>query len=828
MNAGKISAIVVLLFFPFLQHLAQAKYSGGSGSPNDPYRIASAIDLASIPSHTEDFNKCFILTADVNVSQYQFSIGSTVVNFTGVFNGNGHSISNFKYSKSGDDAGLFSLVTGAGSKITNVILINPDVSGDTAVGSLVGYLNSGTIENCFVRDAVVSGTNYIGGLLGFNSSGKIINCSTSGTVTGVSYVGGLVGTSLYNNNQIRKCCSSCAVTGTADHIGGLAGSCWNITKSCSTGTVHGKDFVGGLAGLSEVGQSFSSADVNASGSYVGGLVGRCSIITDCYACGSVRGVSFVGGLAGDCPDSSDTITRAYSTALVTGTGTYIGGLVGWVTDSASVKYGYWDINTSGLSISPAGFGRTTYQMKSTLTFAGWGFEQPVWNIQEGIDYPHLLWEGLAGQVMPTNWYGGGTGIFNDPYLISKLEHFAALCLILDDWNRYFKLVTDINYEQFNYFSFTPIGSSDYPFSGVFDGNGHSISNFKYSTSADFAGLFGYGTYCSIKNIILIDPNVSGKSYVGALIGGLTDGRIENCSARNALISGLNYIGGLAGYCRNVSQSFSTGTVRGTSGVGGLLGACASATNCFSTADVNGTGSYIGGLVGSSYLNGLIVTDCFARGSVKRGNYVGGLVGHFYNGSNSVTKTFSTGLVTGKSSLGGLIGYIPNTSNVKDSFWDINTSGQTTSSGGADRTTAQMKTLSTFTSAGWDFNDIWAICETTNYPKLLWQIPHADIVCPDGVDFEDLAELCGQWLFEELSADLVPPGGDGIVNFADFSAFASQWTVNNDVYDLLSFTKQWLKVGLANCSADIWPLPYGDGIVNFTDLALMCNFWLEGL
>ena len=105
-------------------------------------------------------------------------------------------------------------------------------------------------------------------------------------------------------------------------------------------------------------------------------------------------------------------------------------------------------------------------------------------------------------------------------------------------------------------------------------------------------------------------------------------------------------------------------------------------------------------------------------------------------------------------------------------------------------------------------------------------PPGDIVCPDGVDIDDLAELCEQWLFEKIPADVVPPGGDGIVNFADFAVFADQWGVTNDIDDLLDFTEQWLKVGPPHYSADISPAPDGDGIVNFADFAVLANYWLQ--
>jgi hypothetical protein len=78
-----------------------------------------------------------------------------------------------------------------------------------------------------------------------------------------------------------------------------------------------------------------------------------------------------------------------------------------------------------------------------------------------------------------------------------------------------------------------------------------------------------------------------------------------------------------------------------------------------------------------------------------------------------------------------VGYNDNyygNSTITASFWDVETSGQTSSAGGEGKTTAEMKTLSTFTSAGWDFvgetangtEDIWTICQGVNYPRFTWQ------------------------------------------------------------------------------------------------------------
>jgi len=67
-------------------------------------------------------------------------------------------------------------------------------------------------------------------------------------------------------------------------------------------------------------------------------------------------------------------------------------------------------------------------------------------------------------------------------------------------------------------------------------------------------------------------------------------------------------------------------------------------------------------------------------------------------------------------------------NISHSFWDIETSGQAISTGGAGRTTAEMQTADTFLEAGWDFvdetangtEDIWWILEGQDYPRLWWE------------------------------------------------------------------------------------------------------------
>ena len=96
----------------------------------------------------------------------------------------------------------------------------------------------------------------------------------------------------------------------------------------------------------------------------------------------------------------------------------------------------------------------------------------------------------------------------------------------------------------------------------------------------------------------------------------------------------------------------------------------------------------------------------------------GLVGHTFN--SNITNSYSTGTVTAVGSYAAGLATGENLAEyVYNSFWDMESSGQTYSDCGTGKTTAEMKTQSTYTDAGWDFSAIWAIDPAINngYPYL---------------------------------------------------------------------------------------------------------------
>lgn len=367
-------------------------------------------------------------------------------------------------------------------------------------------------------------------------------------------------------------------------------------------------------------------------------------------------------------------------------------------------------------------------------------------------------------------YGGGTGGSNDPYLIYTAEQMNAIGANHSDWNKHFKLMADIDLSSFTGTGFNIIGSyvswgSPYnePFSGVFDGSGHTISNFVYASTSDAnnVGLFGYvsGGSAQIKDLGLIDPNVSAGAgdYVAALVGMLNGGIVSNCYAKGTSISGTGW------------------------GVGGLVGAnWGTVTNCYSSGSISGMAD-VGGLVGVNYST---ISNSYATGDVQADQYVGGLVG--WNNLGTITCCYSSGGVSGTNNAGGLVGN-SEMGNISACLWNTDTSGQSTSAGGTGKTTAEMQTKSTFTDIGWDFvaesvngtEDIWSICEGTNYPRLRRLIPVCDFVCPDGINQADFSFFLTHWL--DSNCDLSN-------NYCDGTDLNRSGTVDND--DLEIFLASW--------------------------------------
>ena len=255
-----------------------------------------------------------------------------------------------------------------------------------------------------------------------------------------------------------------------------------------------------------------------------------------------------------------------------------------------------------------------------------------------------------------------------------IDSAAALNSINPEDNKYYYLTQDIDLTDF---PIQPIGTHSTPFQGVFDGNGHTISNFTYTSlevdqnSDVYLGLFGRSS-AFLYDIRMTDSNITVNTnenhmiYVGTLVG-KSNGTIIDCSTEignsitvNGVIEGA--IGGLAGE--------NAGFVRDTSAKTDIV------IDGLSIDNGSSMNTMVGGLIGvagsenieTSRADGTITIS----NTVYNTNIVGGLIGQFVNSTsayatrNFITNSFASvdiytsnfGVSSG-SSVGGLVGTVNN-------------------------------------------------------------------------------------------------------------------------------------------------------------------------
>ena len=295
--------------------------------------------------------------------------------------------------------------------------------------------------------------------------------------------------------------------------------------------------------------------------------------------------------------------------------------------------------------------------------------------------------------------GSGSGTEADPYLIFNPIQLDQVRNFLNRDNVYFKLMADIDLEEYiaeNYPAqgWLPIGTSSSPFLGYFDGNGKTITNLTINRpSLDYVGLFGYAKgkgNSAIKNIsiecniigkdhvggvvgcislysststlkvsltnVKVKGHINGAFYVGGLIGSAAGAQIENNYVECA-IHGTTRVGGLVGYLdgkADCSSSTALVEIYATLECGGIVGHCR--VGIISTCCVYGNlsgDSYVGGIAGTTTTNNKNqITNCYFHGNLSGDSYVGGICG---TTDGEVFKNYSAANISGKNYVGGILG-----------------------------------------------------------------------------------------------------------------------------------------------------------------------------
>lgn len=296
----------------------------------------------------------------------------------------------------------------------------------------------------------------------------------------------------------------------------------------------------------------------------------------------------------------------------------------------------------------------------------------------GMVYPALtvanaaVWGGTA--VIPS--------LSGDVYQIATAENLAWFANAVNSGTTAINaaLTADIqlNADGSTANVWTPIGTAENPFEGVFDGAGYTISGLYINSTEDNIGLFGVVNDTTesetvnvtpeyiiqmktirIKNLKVTGANVTGDQNVGGIVGYSNGAGIKDCYFSGSVTGTFNSVGAIVGWASTESvvlQCQTTGTVSGKQRTGGVVGYCSSNTvvsKCYSDVAVTGT-TNVGGIVGT--LAGSNLVGCFFLGSVTADNRAGGIVGYstfsLMRGAYSIPTINSAGV-----NIGGALGVI---------------------------------------------------------------------------------------------------------------------------------------------------------------------------
>ena len=492
--------------------------------------------------------------------------------------------------------------------------------------------------------------------------------------------------------------------------------------------VGGQGSVAPLAGASwgRVEASWASGSV-AGNTNVGGLVGATaasSVIVASYSKASAQcGAGSAGGLVGG---NGGTIVASYATGAVTGScaATNKHGLAGY-TGTATLSH--WDRETSGVTTSDQGGGRTTAQLKTptsaTGIFAGWAdmdvdgdgdpHESP-WHFGTNSQYPALRYRGADPIPQRGDYDLDDDGLID----IRTLAQLNAVRWDLDgdgapasgsagDYGKAFRnhvatmgcptSTTDADnndctgYELENDLDFDTDGDGATHTGGTSD-SGDAYHNggsgwdpigpaATVSDSTHFNAVFD-GKGKVIRNLYV---NRSHR-YAGLFGGTASGATVRALGVANAYVEAWNFSGALSGEnAGRIAAVWTSGSVQGGSHIGGLAGAATATSTIvasYSTASAQCTGTG--------------TTDL-----------AGGLTG---TNAGTIAASYSTGAVTGACPTANKHGLSGGSGTFTASYWDVDRSGISDDAGTASpegETSANLRAPTGYTAlyVDWDAQDV---------------------------------------------------------------------------------------------------------------------------
>ena len=544
-------------------------------------------------------------------------IGTDTKEFAGTFDGQMHSIKGIYVNSSELGAGLFKN-TADGSTIKNLKLENSYIaSTKNIVGSVVGNCG-GNIENVYSNATINANVLYVGGIVGqvySNGNVNIKNCWYAGTLNAQSNVGGIVGITAKGTIVLENCLNSGSVTlpSNKDTAGGLLG------RTFASATEWGVDGTG--APSVTIKNSLNSGTItgrNNIASVIGWKQKGTLTLQNVYGTNSSDGATNdnvgIGNLA------TDTSVVMVDVDSITGRNAYYNNILvneeAWVATEKTPELAIFSNSELEIEETPSGVDISWYKGVGTTTYTICDEDTNEANIAELNGLAYLVNKGMTFEGITVKL---GNDVTVNDGAVSTWNTTTGEGLV----------------------AWTPIGTSETPFVGIFDGQLHSISGLYATATSNDLGLFGAtATGSTVQNVKVLNSYFKNTAnYTGSIVGKAA-GNVKNVYS-NATVSGVQYTGGLIGSVYDNS------------------GKRIEISNCWFAGSLTASNAYLGGIVGTIDCGVVQMTDCLNSAAIKGANknFVGGLIGGMTAAASgdvnvTVTRCLNVGKLTNVNTASG--------------------------------------------------------------------------------------------------------------------------------------------------------------------------------
>ena len=655
---------------------------------------------------TFDGNNKTITNLYINASQYYMGLfgctyEGTIKNLT------------FEYANVTETNNYAGVLVGkafGGSTLQNIKISNTcQIKGGKYTGGIAGYL-VGNAYNC-VNCATVQGIHNIGGLCGHYSRSRTGNsmtaCANYGNVTASSSgVGGLVG--YFDSGTIQDCANYGDVKGT-ERVAGMAGTVSNgkiqnvfsygnisvTTKTQSVGMFFGYSSSGATEGMvayyngakltvngqEQTVKAFGNgkpSEDNATGFTEAKL--KCGIVAYLLQQNASSKAKWGQNLANDDDIypviGSEHQVYADNTTLNCKTNEVVRGSFTNNPTSSAIRYQHGTINHHVATDATCTEAATKeyWQCQDCLkTFSDSQLTKELTDVTD-TEHPALGHnyneDGYCKRCQ--HYLAVKPSEENGVYLIAKPCHLAWFRdyvngTIVDEGeaagtthpSASAMLTADIDLKNYCHaaedgkelLSWIPIGYVNNSWKGNMDGQGHTISHLYIKTAQKYVGLFGYTDGATIQDLIFDNAKVENDTYYTGILAGSAYGdspsHIKGIkTTKNCTVIGQENTGGIIGLAKiNLENCENHSSVKGTKSVGGIAGSSTykNIKRCTNYGTVENNNGYIGGIIGFAY--GTSIEDCANYGKItSTGQCTGGIAG-ITKANSSIQNVFSYGDVT---------------------------------------------------------------------------------------------------------------------------------------------------------------------------------------